>query len=64
MIVVTMRHIRKAKMCSRGARAWFERHGFDWQDFLKNGIDVEKVEATGDVMGIQCAKIARNEAEQ
>lgn len=64
MIVVRMSHIRKARMCSRGARAWFERHGFDWKDFLANGIDVEKVEATNDVMGAACAAIARKEAEQ
>ena len=27
---------------------WFRRHGLDWDDFRKNGIDSEKLRATGD----------------
>jgi hypothetical protein len=58
--IVRMVHIRQAKMCSSGAREFFARHGLNWQDFLKNGIDAEKLRATGDAMAIQVAKVAEN----
>jgi len=59
-IKVKMRHIREARMCSKGARAFFERHGLDWNEFIKNGIDTAKLEATGDAMAMQVVKVARN----
>lgn len=55
-----MSDIRKANMCARGCRAFFLRNGFDFQDFLKNGIDVEKVRATGDVMALQVIKVVED----
>ncbi len=58
---VFMKHIRKAKMCSGGGRSFFERHGLDWSDFLKNGIDVEIIEGLGDHMANQVVKIVREE---
>lgn len=58
--IVRMVHIRQAKMCSSGAREFFKRHGLDWQDFLNNGIDAEKLRATGDAMAIQVVKVAEN----
>lgn len=61
MTIVTMRHVRKCSMCSRGARAFFERHGMDWCEFLKNGLPAEAFEATGDAMAIQVAETARAE---
>lgn len=60
-IKVTMRHVRKCKMCSRGARSFFERHGLDWTEFLKQGVPVEDLEQTGDAMAIQVAAAARAE---
>lgn len=59
-ILVTMQHVRKAKMCSRGARAFFERHNLDWQKFLDEGLPVEQIEATGDAMALQVAEVAKN----
>lgn len=59
-IMVRMKHVRQAKMCSRGARAWFERQGLDWNKFLAEGLPVEMIEATGDHMAIEVAKAARN----
>jgi hypothetical protein len=61
-IMVTMRHIRQCKMCSRGARAFFERHGLDWAAFLKGGVPAEALESTGDAMAKQVAQAARKEA--
>jgi hypothetical protein len=47
-------------MCSRGARAFFERHGLDWTKFLKEGLDAEIIEATEDAMALQVVEIARH----
>lgn len=58
-VLVHMRDIRAAKMCSKGARDFFKRHNLDWNDFIKNGIEAEKLEATGDRMAIQVAEVAR-----
>lgn len=58
-MIITMRDIRAAKMCSRGARKFFERHGLDWGAFVKSGISAEKLEATGDAMAIQVVEVAR-----
>lgn len=58
-MIVTMRDIRSAKMCSRGTRAFFERHGLDYSDFLKNGIQAGKLAATGDAMALQVIEVAR-----
>lgn len=59
-VKVTMRHIREARMCSKGARAFFETHGLDWQEFLREGIDSDKLEATGDIMALNVVKVAKN----
>lgn len=58
-LILTMRDVRAAKMCSRGTRAWFDRQGLDYSDFLKNGIDAEKFIATGDPMALQVVEIGR-----
>ncbi len=57
--VVTMRHMRDLKYCAGGVRRFFARHGFDYRQFLKEGIPAEKMEATGDAMAIRVANYAR-----
>lgn len=59
-VLVNMAHVRQAKMCSRGARQFFERHGLDWQEFIKNGLPSEVIEQTGDAMALQVVKVAKN----
>lgn len=58
-VTVTMEHVRAARMCSRGARAFFERHGLDWQRFLAEGLPAEQIEATGDAMALKVVEVAR-----
>lgn len=60
-IMVHMIHIRKAKMCSRGARKFVERNNLDWAAFLREGLPVEVIEATGDAMALQVAEVARGQ---
>lgn len=57
--ILTMKDVRAAKMCSSGARKFFARQGFDWNDFLKNGIPAEKFIETGDAMALQVVEVAR-----
>lgn len=56
-----MRHIRVARLCSDGARTWWRHHGFDWSDFLENGIDAQTLLDTGDPLAADVVKIARQE---
>lgn len=58
-MIVTMRDVRAARMCSSGARKFFIRHGLDWQDFLKNGIESGALVATGDAMALKVVEVAR-----
>lgn len=60
---VTMAHIRRVNFCSRGARAFFERYGLDWSAFLREGIPVSELEATGDALASRVCVLVRQEAE-
>lgn len=59
---VTMRHIRQARLCASGARAFFARHGLDWSRFLREGILADELEATGSPMAAGVIAAAREEA--
>jgi hypothetical protein len=62
--VIRMSDLRAGRMCSRGARAFAERHNLDWQDFLRNGIPASKLEATGDAMIIKIVEAIRGRQQQ
>lgn len=57
-MIITMRDIRAAGQCSHGAREWAIRHGYDWGDFLKNGIDSEKLQASGCAIALRVVEVA------
>lgn len=61
-VVVRVEHLRKARMCSRGARAWAQRYGIDYVKFLHDGVPASELEATGDALGMKLAAVAREEA--
>lgn len=61
-VMVRMSDVRAVHMCSGGARAFFRRHNLDWSAFLKEGLPVETIEATGDAMALRCAAHARARA--
>lgn len=56
-MMITIADFRACGVCPR-ARFWFERHGLDWRDFAKNGIELAALRATGDQLNL----IARLEA--
>lgn len=58
---VRMEHIRQARLCSRGARAFFERHGLDWRQFLREGIPASELAATGDALALRVVEVARGQ---
>ena len=62
--IVTMRHIRQARLCAGGARAFFARYGLDWGRFLREGIPAAELEATGDALAAVVVAAAREEAER
>ena len=61
-IRVFMRHVRAAKLCSRGTRDWFAKYDLDYNDFLTNGIPVSKLEETGDALAARAVVAAKREA--
>ena len=57
---IYMSDLRKAKMCARGSRAFFLSQGWDWQDFLENGIELEVAENSNDAMAQQVVECVKN----
>lgn len=60
-VTVRMVHIRRALMCSSGARAFFKRHDLDWDAFLKDGVEAQTLADTGDEMALQVVEVARGQ---
>lgn len=60
-IMVQVQHIRAAKLCARGARQWFARHGLDFTTFITKGYPVEEIE-NKDALGKLVADYARKDA--
>jgi hypothetical protein len=57
-------HSKRAGFCRSGARQWFAAHDLDWTAFVKQGIDAEKLEVTGDALALTLVAWARKRAEQ
>lgn len=58
-----MDHVRQARMCSRGARDFFRRYNLDWEEFLREGIDEEKLIELGDAMALQVVEVAHGRVQ-
>jgi len=59
MTTVTVHDLKAMAYCNRGSRPFFERHGLDWGDFVRNGIDAELLIATGDAMALRLVDVAK-----
>jgi hypothetical protein len=55
---VTMRDLRAANVCGRGAKVFFERHNLDWRAFVNGGIDSAELQKTGDAMALHVVEVA------
>lgn len=68
---VTTRHIftipgfsRRQGFCRGQSKKWFQAHGLDWREFVRNGIEIERLEAIDDVFAQATVKWTREcEAE-
>lgn len=63
MTTVRIEDLRPNKICPH-ARYFCERHGIDWRDFVKNGIDAERLRAIGDMQDTVERVIATAEARE
>jgi hypothetical protein len=61
VVIVRMKHIRMAALCADGTRGWWIANRLDWRDFVKNGIEADRLAATGDPFAIRVAEIARDD---
>lgn len=61
-LIITIGDVSKAGYCARGARRWFEDHGFDFRNIIRNGVTAEALLATGDAMAerVVSARLARD----
>ena len=64
-MIIRARHLQhpKVRYCAKGARYWFELHGLDWRDFIRNGIESEKLLATGDFLAKQIVEAIEQDGE-
>jgi len=65
-LIVTTRHLFtipgfscRPGFCRDSSRAWFRRQGMDWQAFVRDGINAQRLEATGDGLALALVKWAR-----
>lgn len=58
-VIVTLEDCRTLGFCMGAVRPWFEQHGFDWRDFVRNGIEADRLLATDDHL----ARMAVSNAE-
>ena len=68
-MIVTVDHLRRAPgfgarpgFCAQGGREWFAYYRLDWNAFVRDGIEAEALEATGDALGLHLVAFARAEA--
>lgn len=58
---VYIHHLRREKICVSGARGFWKTRGWDFRDFLDNGISAEVLEATGDAHALKIVAKLRGE---
>ena len=56
------KHIHELHQCSAGARAFAERLGLDYSEFVFHGTPVEQLLATGDAFAARLAQHVIEEA--
>ena len=56
---ITIDDVRQTGHCVAGARDWFNRHGLDFRDFIRNGIAEEDFLTSGDTIAVEIVKATR-----
>lgn len=63
-VKVHVRHVRQARLCTGGMRAWLKLHGIEPMEMIRDGIAAERLEATGDHFALKVCELARAEAAE
>lgn len=61
MTRVYVRHVRAAGFCIPGLRIWCKERGFSFKDFIRNGIEAEKLVVLNDAMASKAVELAERE---
>jgi hypothetical protein len=56
---VTIEDVRAAGYCVSGARTWFRQHGLSFRDFMREGVPISTLEATGDAIALRMCEVKR-----
>jgi hypothetical protein len=56
---LTIQDCQEVHFCVPGAIEFFKSHDLDWRDFIRNGIEISKIEALNDYMADQVVAFAR-----
>ena len=59
-MIIKMEHMRGCMMCRQGVKKFFEDHGIDWKDFLKNGVDEKVLLACKNALSDKVVEFARS----
>lgn len=49
-MIIRHEDLAAISFCNRGARAFFKRHGLNWQSFIQHGIDDSELTGIDDEM--------------
>lgn len=62
-VIIRIEHCRRLLYCSRGIRDLLNRYGFDYSDFLANGVSAEALLAASgnDAMVLAVAEVANEQ---
>lgn len=58
-LIVTLADLRALTWCTRGARAFAERHGLDWERFVREGLPAQALIDTDDALARALVERAR-----
>ena len=62
-MIITMTDIRQVGICSHGVRLFCKQQGFDYVDFLKNGVDAVELIKTNDGMALDVVNHVKNKTK-
>jgi len=58
-VIIRLVDCREVFFCSRGIRLFCAKYGIDYSDFIKNGIDADKLLSYNDSMANQVVECKR-----
>ncbi len=61
---IYIKHARACGYCARGVREFFRRHGLDFDEFLREGIESEVLLSTKDEMAYAAVEQAEKDGPQ